>query len=192
MPAGEAPQPQDADPPANPAPLLIDRTLLDRHRDGASPRIGWWLDLQDPQTPAWLPGPGLCSLVDRPFGTRPTLNTASWAHGAEPARELTSSSCLASACPFTAICAEDWMREVLGWPCTQHETSYMMAGGPDCQRSSKFQVRGQLPTPYGQQPQRKRSAVARLRVAFIVTVRSTEITVMPGGKLTRSARPLAA
>ncbi|MER6271378.1 hypothetical protein [Streptomyces sp900105755] len=62
--------------------FYIDWPVLDRHRDALLPGVDLWLDVQDPQAPAWLDGTGLraalAGLARRPFRTRPTFNTTSW------------------------------------------------------------------------------------------------------------------
>ncbi|MFE5038043.1 class I mannose-6-phosphate isomerase [Streptomyces sp. NPDC056683] len=62
--------------------FYIDWPVLDRHRHALLPGVDLWLDVQDPQAPAWLDGTGLraalAGLARRPFRTRPTFNTTSW------------------------------------------------------------------------------------------------------------------
>jgi mannose-6-phosphate isomerase class I len=177
--------------------FYIDWPLLDRHRDALAERIDLWLDTQDPDGPALLPGDALRStlgaLSARPFRTRPTFNTTSWGGhwgqrrlGFNPSAANTALGYeliapesgiligvaegprvevpfqLAVALHPRAVLGEtvhdtfgtsfpirfdyldtvdggnlsvhchprsDYMREVFGWPYTQHETYYLMAGG---------------------------------------------------------------
>lgn len=62
--------------------FYIDWPLLDRHRDEHAPRTDLWLDAQDLDDPAWLPGETLratcAALARRPHRTRPTFNSTTW------------------------------------------------------------------------------------------------------------------
>ncbi|WP_217553760.1 class I mannose-6-phosphate isomerase [Streptomyces sp. GbtcB6] len=181
--------------------FYIDWPVLDRHRDTLLADVDLWLDVQDPQAPAWLDGSALrdalAGLARRPFRTRPTFNTTSWGgHWAQERlgfnREAPNtalgyeliapeSGILVGRpdgprveVPLQALVAlhpeevlgepvhamfgtsfpirfdyldtvgggnlsvhchpqSDYMRRVFGWPYTQHETYYMMLGGPGSQ-----------------------------------------------------------
>ena len=72
--------------PGKPAELrrlfYVDWPMLDRHRDRLAERIDAWLDVQEPDRPALLDGPGLratlAELARRPVRTRPYFNSTPW------------------------------------------------------------------------------------------------------------------
>ena len=75
---------QPAEAPAGTTKRLffIDWPLLDRQRDEIVPHIEFWIDMQDPGSPALLDGTTLRStlaeMAVRPFRCRPTFNTTPW------------------------------------------------------------------------------------------------------------------
>ncbi len=62
--------------------FYIDWPMLDRHRDALAHRLDAWLDLQDPDHPAWIDGAGLratfTALAQQPVRTRPYFNSTPW------------------------------------------------------------------------------------------------------------------
>ena len=62
--------------------FFIDWPLLDRHRDEIVPRVEFWVDMQDANSPAVLDGATvratLAELATASFRTRPTFNTTPW------------------------------------------------------------------------------------------------------------------
>jgi len=75
-------QPDGQGPPTTKRLFFIDWPLLDRHRDKLVRSIDCWVDMQSPQSPAFLDGKSaratLAQLARRPFRTRPTFNTTPW------------------------------------------------------------------------------------------------------------------
>lgn len=192
-------QPADSGPGTTRRLFYLDWPVLDRHRDAVLAEVDLWLDVQDPDTPAFLDGPGLrealAGLAVRPFRTRPTFNTAPWGGhwaqaelgfnpqapntalgyeliapesgilvgGPDGAQVEVPLQVLVAAHPEPVLgehvhavfgtsfpirfdyldtvrggnlsvhChpQSDYMRRVFGWPYTQHETYYLMLGGPD-------------------------------------------------------------
>jgi mannose-6-phosphate isomerase class I len=179
--------------------FYIDWPVLDRHRDFVIGDVDLWLDTQDTESPAWLDGSVLhtvlAELAARPFRTRPTFNTTSWGGhwgqeqlgfnrdapntalgyeliapesgilvgGPDGARVEIPLQALVARHPEQVLGTAghatfgtsfpirfdyldtvgggnlsvhchprpDYMSRVFGWPYTQHETYYMMLGGPD-------------------------------------------------------------
>lgn len=179
--------------------FYIDWPVLDRHRDSVIGDVDLWLDTQDTESPAWLDGSVLhtvlAELAARPFRTRPTFNTTSWGGhwgqeqlgfnrdapntalgyeliapesgilvgGPDGARVEIPLQALVARHPEQVLGTAghatfgtsfpirfdyldtvgggnlsvhchpqpDYMSRVFGWPYTQHETYYMMLGGPD-------------------------------------------------------------
>jgi mannose-6-phosphate isomerase class I len=62
--------------------FFIDWPILDRQRDEILPQVEFWIDMQEPGSPALLDGATLratvAELALRPFRTRPTFNTTPW------------------------------------------------------------------------------------------------------------------
>lgn len=75
-------QPARGGPPTTRRLFYLDWPLLDRHRDALAPRIGCWLDLQQPDDPRWVSGhalrASLRALAGQPFRTRPVFNATPW------------------------------------------------------------------------------------------------------------------
>ncbi|MFB7758337.1 hypothetical protein ACFC18_53695, partial [Streptomyces sp. NPDC056121] len=59
-----------------------DWPMLDRHRDALAHRLDGWLDVQNPEHPVSLDGPGLratyAALATKPVRTRPYFNSTPW------------------------------------------------------------------------------------------------------------------
>ncbi|MFJ9247634.1 class I mannose-6-phosphate isomerase [Streptomyces sp. NPDC101776] len=62
--------------------FYIDWPMLDRHRDALAPRLDAWLDMQHPDHPAWIDGPGLratyAELARKPVRALPYFNSTPW------------------------------------------------------------------------------------------------------------------
>jgi mannose-6-phosphate isomerase class I len=75
-------QPHGEGSPTTKRLFFIDWPLLDRHRDQVVGQIDCWVDMQSPESPAFLDGKStratLAHLARRPFRTRPTFNTTPW------------------------------------------------------------------------------------------------------------------
>lgn len=75
-------QPEDEGPGTTRRLFYIDWPILDRHRDQIASEIDRFVDGRDIDNPASISGPdlraSLSRLVQRPFRTQPTFNTAPW------------------------------------------------------------------------------------------------------------------
>ncbi len=190
-------QPPGSGPGTTKRLFYVDWPLLDRHRDQIAGRIDWWIDMQDPASPAVLDGAvlreTLADLASRPFRVRPTFNTTPWGGHWAQQRLGQNTEARNTALGYELVAPEsgiligdpggpraeiplqlavtlhprqvlgdavheafgtsfpvrfdyldtvgggnlsvhchprsDYMREVFGWPYTQHESYYLMVGG---------------------------------------------------------------
>lgn len=119
--------------PGAPADLrrlfYLDWPMLDRHRDALAPRVDAWLDLQDPDHPVYVDGPGLRAtlraLARRPVRTRPYFNSTPW--GGHWAQEVLGFN------PGARNTA-------LGYELIAPEAGVLIGTGPDLQAEIPFQL----------------------------------------------------
>ncbi|MFF1353386.1 class I mannose-6-phosphate isomerase [Streptomyces sp. NPDC058297] len=109
--------------------FYADWPMLDRHRDALAPRLDGWLDLQDPDRPVWLDGPGLratyAALARRPVRTRPYFNSTPWGgHWAQR----------------TLGFSPDARNTALGYELIAPEAGILVGTGPRAQAEVPFQL----------------------------------------------------
>ncbi|MFD4646872.1 class I mannose-6-phosphate isomerase [Streptomyces sp. NPDC058441] len=106
-----------------------DWAMLDRHRDALAHRLDGWLDMQNPEHPVSLDGPGLratyAALARKPVRTRPYFNSTPWGgHWAQR----------------TLGFNPDARNTALGYELIAPEAGILVGTGPEAQAEVPFQL----------------------------------------------------
>ncbi|MGD6748397.1 hypothetical protein ACOKM3_41875 [Streptomyces sp. BH106] len=155
--------------------FYTDWPMLDRHRDTIATRIDGWLDLQDPDNPTWLDGPGLratCAALARtPVRTRPFFNSTPWGgHWAQNELGFNPGS----------------RNTALGYELIAPEAGILVGTGPEAQVEVPFQLMCALEpdSVLGEEPH------ARFGTSF--PIRFDYLDTVGGGNLSLHCHPQAA
>ncbi|MFD3561236.1 class I mannose-6-phosphate isomerase [Streptomyces sp. NPDC058686] len=152
--------------------FYADWPMLDRHRDALAPRLDGWLDLQDPDRPVWLDGPGLratyAALARRPVRTRPYFNSTPWGgHWAQR----------------TLGFSPDARNTALGYELIAPEAGILVGTGPRAQAEVPFQLMCVL------EPQSVLGAEVHARFGTSFPLRFDYLDTVGGGNLSVHCHP---
>ncbi|MFG3367223.1 class I mannose-6-phosphate isomerase [Streptomyces sp. NPDC048156] len=152
--------------------FYADWPMLDRHRDALAPRLDGWLDLQDPDRPVWLDGPGLratyAALARRPVRTRPYFNSTPWGgHWAQR----------------TLGFGPDARNTALGYELIAPEAGILVGTGPRAQAEVPFQLMCVL------EPQSVLGAEVHARFGTSFPLRFDYLDTVGGGNLSVHCHP---
>ncbi|MFE5027735.1 class I mannose-6-phosphate isomerase [Streptomyces sp. NPDC056656] len=152
--------------------FYTDWPMLDRHRDALAPRLDAWLDVQDPQRPVWIDGPGLRATYARlargPVRTRPYFNSTPWGgHWAQ--NELGFNP--------------EARNTALGYELIAPEAGILVGTGPDAQAEVPFQLMCVL------EPEAVLGADVHARFGTSFPIRFDYLDTVGGGNLSLHCHP---
>ncbi|MFB7714108.1 class I mannose-6-phosphate isomerase [Streptomyces sp. NPDC056105] len=152
--------------------FYTDWPMLDRHRDVLAPRLDAWLDVQDPEHPVWIDGPGLratyAQLARRPVRTRPYFNSTPWGgHWAQ--NELGFNP--------------EARNTALGYELIAPEAGILVGTGPDAQAEVPFQLMCVL------EPEAVLGADVHARFGTSFPIRFDYLDTVGGGNLSLHCHP---
>ncbi|WP_432179861.1 class I mannose-6-phosphate isomerase [Streptomyces sp. NBC_00063] len=145
-----------------------DWPMLDRHRDALAHRLDGWLDMQNPDHPVSLDGPGLratyAALASKPVRTRPYFNSTPWGgHWAQR----------------TLGFNPDARNTALGYELIAPEAGILVGTGPQAQAEVPFQLMCVLEPDrvLGQEVHARFGASFPLRFDYLDTVGGGNLSV---------------